>query len=202
MAVNEQDYTGFALDPATGKRHTLQHLPEDITEWEPQVYMLEEDDKVLAGIQGVVNLPLQELTNRTAYLKAEIAKRGAVTKTITLAASGWTSAADADVESSLGSYVYTYEDADIAATMIPQLIPTPQSLSTVQTSGINDIVQTLDGKLLLWADQVPSEDITAQLTLFAVASSIAAGDSSDTSATLNENDISDVISGVYEDDGV
>ncbi|MBQ8691959.1 MAG: hypothetical protein IJ520_02335 [Synergistaceae bacterium] len=200
MAVNEQDYVGFALDPATGKRHTLQHLPEDITEWEPQVYMLEENDKVLAGIQGVVNLPIQQLTNRTAYLKSEIAKRGAVTKTITLAASGWASSADAETESSLGSYVYTYEDADIDATMIPQLIPAPQSLSAVQTSGINDIVQTLDGKLLLWADQVPSEDITAQLTLFAVTSSIAAGDVDDTSPTMDDSDIGDVISGMYPDD--
>ena len=200
MAVNEQDYAGFALDPATGKRHTLQHLPEDATNWEPQVYMLEEDDKVLAGIQGVVNLPIQQLTNRTAYLKSEIAKRGAVSKTITLAASGWTSAADAETESNLGSYVYVYEDADIDATMIPQLIPAPQSLSTVQDAGINDIVQTLTGKLILWADSVPSEDITAQLTLFAVASSIAAGDVDDTSPTMDDSDIGDVIGGMYPDD--
>ena len=198
MAVIEQDYTGFAIDPATGKRHTLQHLPEDGTDWEPQVYLLEEGDKVLGGIQGVVNLPIQELTNRTAYLKSELIKRGAVTKTITLAASGWTNI----TSSSLGNYVYVYEDADIGATMIPQVIVLPHYLDIAEAAGINNIVQTLSGKLIIWADEIPSADIAVQLTLFAVASSITDGDSSDTSDTMDENDIHDVISGTYPDDDV
>lgn len=67
MAVNEDDYIGFRVDPDTGKRHKANHLKEAVT-WEPHVYQFEDGDKLIGGPDGIDNLPLQELTNRTRYL--------------------------------------------------------------------------------------------------------------------------------------
>lgn len=73
MAVNEDDYIGFRVDPDTGERHELRHLQESAT-WEPQVYQFEDGDKLIGGTDGIDNLPLQELANRTRYLYGLVRK--------------------------------------------------------------------------------------------------------------------------------
>lgn len=196
MAIIEQDYSGFAIDPKTGRRHEFQHLPEDASEWQSQIYCLEVGDKVLAGIQGVVNLPLQELTNRTAYLRAELLKRGAVTKSITLSKNNWFEQIDG--ESS--RFKYIYEDADIGRTMQPQMILTPASLQTASDAKLDALIETQEGKLIIWADLQPNADIDAYLTLFAIAETITDGSEEDTKDTLTPEDIQDVIEDVYPDD--
>lgn len=198
MAVNEQDYSGFAIDPKTGKRHELQHLPEDASEWQSQIYQLEVGDKVLAGLQGVVNLPLQELTNRTAYLRAELLKRGAVTKFITLSKNSWLEQLDGE---SL-RFKYIYEDESIGRTMQPQMILTPASLQAASDAQLDALIETQEGRLIIWADNQPNADIDAYLTLFAIAETITDGSEEDTKDTLSPEDIQDVISDMYPDDDV
>ena len=67
MAINERNYVGFALNPTTGHPHRIRHLPRMI-DWEPAVYMYEAGDKFVADIDGIDNLPGQQLANRTEYL--------------------------------------------------------------------------------------------------------------------------------------
>ena len=194
--VNEQDYVGFAVDPATGKRHNLEHLPEDGSDWEEQIYRLEEGDAMIAGIQGVMNLPIQELTNRTAYLKTEMLKRGAVAKTVTLSSSGWA------VDSANNNYVYTLEDSDIKADMIPVIIIAPESAAIADNANLMQTVKSETGKLFIWADNIPEDDIIVQFALFAVASTISSGDIDDDAQTLDNEDVDEIISGVYPDDDI
>jgi len=68
MAIKEQDYYGFALDPVTGERHKLEHLPV-MAAWEELIYQLADGDKLTGGVDGCSNLPHQELANRTEFLK-------------------------------------------------------------------------------------------------------------------------------------
>lgn len=70
MAVIEQDYVGFGIDPKTGKRHALNHLPK-VAEWQDAIYQYEQKDKLIGGVDGIDNLQGQELANRTEYLKAQ-----------------------------------------------------------------------------------------------------------------------------------
>ena len=67
MSINERNYTGFALSPVTGRPHRIRHLPK-MVDWEPAVYMYEAGDKFVADIDGIDNLPGQQLANRTEYL--------------------------------------------------------------------------------------------------------------------------------------
>lgn len=70
MAINERNYVGFAVSPTTGRPHRIRHLPR-MAEWEPGVYLWEEGDKFVGGIDGIDNLPTQQLANRTEYLYRE-----------------------------------------------------------------------------------------------------------------------------------
>lgn len=67
MAIQEQDYVGFGIDPTTGNRHAIKHLPEQAV-WEDGIYQIEQGDKVMGGTDGISNLPAAQLANRTAYL--------------------------------------------------------------------------------------------------------------------------------------
>ena len=67
MAINERNYMGFALSAATGSPHRIRHLPKMI-EWEKAVYMYEAGDKFVADVDGIDNLPGQQLANRTEFL--------------------------------------------------------------------------------------------------------------------------------------
>ena len=67
MAVNYDDYTGYALDKTTGMRHAIKTLPET-AEWEEGIYQFENGDKCIGGVGGIDNLPIQQLVNRSAYL--------------------------------------------------------------------------------------------------------------------------------------
>lgn len=67
MAINERNYTGFALNTTTGKPHQIRHLPK-MVEWENGIYMYEAGDKFVADIDGIDNLPAQQLANRTEFL--------------------------------------------------------------------------------------------------------------------------------------
>ena len=69
MAVNYNDYMG--IGPSTdnsGTRHTINHLPI-VANWETEVYEIENGDYLLGGRMGLLNLPIQQLANRTEYLK-------------------------------------------------------------------------------------------------------------------------------------
>ena len=70
MAINERNYVGFAINPKTGKPHAIRHLPK-MAEWEKGVYLYECGDKFIADIDGIDNLPGQQLANRTEFLYAE-----------------------------------------------------------------------------------------------------------------------------------
>ena len=207
--VKEQDYTGFALNQATGERHALRHLPENGSEWQDQVYLLEEGDLMLGGMQGVMNLPIQELTNRTAYLKNALdngaGQAQAKTKLITLEAANWTRIGELDeleTESNYGNYIYILADSDVKADMIPFIFIAPENAVAAGEANISQTAQAEDGKLYIWADNIPVTDIDAQLTLFAVVSSIEAKDTGENSQTLDSGDISDIISGTYPDDDI
>ena len=69
MAAIEKNYIGFGVSALTGKPHEIRHLPKDIT-WEKGIYQLEFGDKVIGGVDGVDNLPNQQLANRTEWLFA------------------------------------------------------------------------------------------------------------------------------------
>ena len=69
MAVNENGYVGFGpVAKGSTTLHEINHLTET-AEYAEKVYQLETNDYAIGGPSGVLNLPLQELANRTAYLK-------------------------------------------------------------------------------------------------------------------------------------
>ena len=197
MAIIEEDYIGIGIDPRTGRRHAINHLAE-MAEWEPGIYRFEENDAVVGGPQGVDNLPLQELANRTAYLRAEMLKRGAVTQFLTLSKDNWVEQIDG--ESS--RFKYIYEDESIGRTMQPQMILTPDSLQIASDAQLDSLLETQEGKLIIWANLQPQADIKAYLTLFAITDTITDGSEEDTKDTLSPEDIQDVISDMYPDDDV
>jgi hypothetical protein len=67
MALNEKDFSGFGTD-STGTQHAINHVAE-LADWESGIYQIEKNDDVLGGAYGLVNLPIRQLANRTAYLK-------------------------------------------------------------------------------------------------------------------------------------
>ena len=195
MAVIEEDYIGIGIDPRTGRRHAITHLSE-MAEWEPGIYRFEENDAVVGGAQGVDNLPLQELTNRTVYLRAEMLKRGAVTQSVTLSKDNWFEQIDGEKS----RFKYIYEDATIGRTMQPQMILTPDSLQIARNAQLDPLLETQEGKLIIWSNLQPEDDIRAYLTLFAITDTITDGGEEDTKDTLSPEDITDVIDGMYPDD--
>ena len=69
MALNEGSYIGFGpIVKGSTVQHDINHLTET-AEYADKIYQLETNDFAIGGPSGVLNLPLQELTNRTAYLK-------------------------------------------------------------------------------------------------------------------------------------
>ena len=195
MAIIEEDYVGIGIDPRTGRRHAINHLSE-MAEWEPGIYRFEENDAVVGGAQGVDNLPLQELTNRTVYLRAEMLKRGAVTKSLDLLKDNWIEQIDGETS----RFKYIYEDADIGRTMQPQMILTPDSLQIASDAQLDPLLETQEGKLIIWANLQPQADIKAYLTLFAITDTITDGSEEDTKDTLTPEDIADIVDDVYPDD--
>ena len=195
MAIIEEDYVGIGIDPRTGRRHAINHLSE-MAEWEPGIYRFEENDAVVGGPQGVDNLPLQELANRTAYLRAEMLKRGAVTKSLDLLKDNWIEQIDGETS----RFKYIYEDADIGRTMQPQMILKPASLKTASDAQLDPLIETQDGQLIIWASLQPEDDIKAYLTLFAITDTITDGSEEDTKDTLSPEDIADIVDDVYPDD--
>ena len=195
MAIIEEDYVGIGIDPRTGRRHAINHLSE-MADWEPGIYRFEENDAVVGGAQGVDNLPLQELTNRTVYLRAEMLKRGAVTKSLDLLKDNWIEQIDGETS----RFKYIYEDADIGRTMQPQMILTPDSLQIASDAQLDPLLETQEGKLIIWANLQPQADIKAYLTLFAITDTITDGSEEDTKDTLTPEDIADIVDDVYPDD--
>ena len=187
MAVNEQDYAGFALDPKTGQRHAINHLPKSAT-WEDGVYRLEPKDKILGGIDGIANLPLQQLANRTEYLKqkaeqqaerieevAQIAEDAAshgsssvLTVDIVVPNDGWEA-------STVGEYLYFADitNETITQEMTPKLIFSVDNLKAAQNAGIGEVCETLEGKLRIYAMEIPTAAIPATLCLFGASGGIS-----------------------------
>lgn len=72
MAVNTNDYVGIgASNSDAGTRHTINRLPET-ADWEPDIYQYEQDDYLVGGRNGVMNIQPTQLANRTGYLKAKV----------------------------------------------------------------------------------------------------------------------------------
>ena len=190
--INENDYVGYGIDKTTGKRHKIEHLPENAF-WETGVYQYEQNDKLIGGIDGIDNLQAQALVNRTAYLKekqesqatrieevaqiAEEAKEEAeqgggsasvLTVPITIPITGWN-------DCHVGDY-FKYveiEDETITAEMTPQLIFAPEYMKAAQAVGIGEACETLEGKLCIYAMEIPAAAIPATLCLFGASGGIS-----------------------------
>lgn len=161
--VREQDYAGFAIDPATGQRHELRHLPKD-TDWQEEIYMIEPKDKILGGLDGLMNLPIQELANRTEYLKKEIEEKGgtgAFTTDISIPATGWKEMTGADYP-----YYIDIPHEKITADMIPMLTILPNSIGDASAFGICPACETVAGAVRVFTKTVPDNAIAASLALF------------------------------------
>ena len=171
MAVIEDDYVGFGIDPVTGRRHAINHLPVD-ADWETGIYQLEEGDSVIGGVKGIDNLPLQQLANRTEFLKQEVEKRGAVTFEITIPATGWVKNLD---DRTGYPYQIDIQNEIIDDTMFPQVIALPEYDEIVKKAQIYSKVETIDGALKIKAKAIPESEIKAQLTLQGVALTISGG---------------------------
>lgn len=69
--INEHDFVGFAINPITGKRMPARHFAR-VAEWEPDIFMHEEGQQVGGGVNAVDNLPLNQLANRSEWLKSQL----------------------------------------------------------------------------------------------------------------------------------
>ncbi|MGX2951664.1 phage tail protein, partial [Ursidibacter sp. B-7004-1] len=66
-----------------------------VKKWVTQVYLIEENDPVHGGEQGITNRPLRELADRTEYLKAHLTpKQLGANSTNTSSETGHTHAID------------------------------------------------------------------------------------------------------------
>ena len=75
--INEQDFVGFAINPVTGKRAPARHFAR-VAEWEPDIFMHEEGQQVGGGANAIDNLPLNQLANRSEWLKAQLPTIGEI----------------------------------------------------------------------------------------------------------------------------
>lgn len=176
MAVIESDYIGFGIDPLTGKRHPINHLPVN-PEWEEGIYQLEEGDSVIGGLKGIDNLPLQQLANRTEYLKGkadsfedkieELESRndGAsiAVLDVTIPAEGWVKD---DNATSGWPYYIDIQNESITEDTLPALTISLTAMTMAQEAGIAPVVQTLNKALRVFAQSVPKTEIPASLALF------------------------------------
>lgn len=77
--MDYEAYIGRGIHKITGRDRPVTTLPNDV-EWVENIYCLEAADnvytadKVLGGVDGVANAPIQALTNRTNYLKDTVFK--------------------------------------------------------------------------------------------------------------------------------
>lgn len=173
MPINENDYVGFGIDPVTGKRHEINHLPV-MNEWEPGIYQHEQGDKIIGGIDGIANLPLQQLANRTEYLKGKVENAGGVlTIQITIPTAGWVK--DETDTTGYPWHVDIANDA-IRASMTPFLTALRESLPVVKKAGMCPTVETLDGALRVYSRAVPESDISTSLALSGSGSGGGGGD--------------------------
>ena len=77
--MNYESYQGRGVNRATNRDRPVTYLP-NTSEWVTRIYCLEGEDniytadKVLGGLDGVSNAPLQALANRTYYLYEQMSK--------------------------------------------------------------------------------------------------------------------------------
>ena len=136
--INEQDYVGFALDAATGKRKPIRHFAK-VAEWEPGIFMHETYEQVIGGEQGLDNLPLQQLANRTEYLKAHLTSN----ETLQMLC---------DEINKLRRYVYAYTPDGVKKIQVQMSrdAPTDSNIAWIKTDGSDTIIDpelniTVDG---------------------------------------------------------
>ena len=187
MAVNVLDYVGIGIDPKTGRRHEIKYLPKD-ADWEDAIYQFEQKDKLIGGVDGIDNVQAQMLSNRTEYLKqkaeqqaerieevAQIAEDAAshgsssvLTVDIVVPNDGWEA-------STVGEYPYFADitNETITAEMTPKLIFSVDHLKAAQNAGIGEACETLEGKLRIYAMEIPTAAIPATLCLFGASGGIS-----------------------------
>ena len=173
MPVIEQDYVGFGIDPKTGKRHTINHLPK-VAEWQDEIYQYEQKDKLIGGEDGIDNLQAQELANRTEYLKAQTDAHAEKIKKIEDEGAGGAGVFVCDIaipatgwKSGTGDYPYRIDIANekITADTIPVLTVLPVSVQEAAACGICPACETAAGALRVYAMAVPDAALSASLTL-------------------------------------
>ena len=163
MAINEQDYAGYAIDPSTGRRHEIRHLPEQDS-WEPGIYQFEDGDLLIGGVNGLDNLAINQLANRTLYLKnrlAEVKASEPLMYNFTIPSTGW--------QKNAGSFCcrLTLTDSNIKADRPVQIVIAPDSLEEAGMCGLSSVVTFAEGTITLYAKAMPSADINAEITIFA-----------------------------------
>lgn len=167
MPINENDYVGFGIDPATGRRHAIKHLPA-MAEWEPGVYQVEQGDKIIGGVDGIHNLPIQQLANRTEYLKQQIDQGGGNVPGIrivdvTLPVTDW---APDGADTTGYPYFLDIADSVLEGVESGTVIPARESLDVVAGAGICPTIDILSGKIRVYSARVPAADISGTAVIF------------------------------------
>lgn len=163
MAINEQDYAGYAIDPKTGRRHEIRHLPEQDS-WEAGIYQTEQGDFFIGGVNGLDNLAINQLTNRTLFLKnrlSEVASYVPSTYELSIPANGW-------VEEAKGAYRYrlTLPNENVRANAPLHIHLLPESEEAAGLCGFSSLVLSGDGTITFYAKAKPRTAIAARLTVF------------------------------------
>ncbi len=122
-----------------------------LNQWDNEVYLFEETDVVQGGEAGVDNVPLKNLANRTAWLKANLGLITNVQDDVVIAANASISAA---LQSSLivafannQNIVLTLDNANTFkhGAIIPiSALCTPGNVVTINTTGVS-ILNPVDG---------------------------------------------------------
>jgi len=187
LAVNVLDYVGIGIDPKTGRRHEIKYLPKD-ADWEDAIYQFEQKDKLIGGVDGIDNVQAQQLSNRTEYLKqkaeqqatrieevAQIAEDAASHGSASVLTVGIFVPIDGWEASTVGDYPYFVDitNETITQDMTPQLIFSAEHAKAAQNVGIGEACETLEGKLRIYAMEIPAAAIPATLCLFGVSGGIA-----------------------------
>lgn len=163
MAINEEDYAGYAIDPKTGRRHEINHLPEQDC-WEEGIYQFEQGDLLIGGPNGIDNLALNQLTNRTLYLKNRLEETAGYVPTtydFTIPVGGWQ-------KKETGAYTCSLRivNENIRENAPVQIIIHPECSETAGLCGLSPAIGIGDGTITLYAKAKPQSAISASLTVF------------------------------------
>ena len=162
MAINEQDYAGYATDPRTGRRHEIRHLPEQDC-WEEGIYQTEQGDFFIGGINGLDNLATNQLANRTLYLKNrlnEVASYTPATYAFSIPAEGW--------QDNSGAWAcrLAVTNENIRSDAPTQIAIAPECQEAASLYGLSPIAIVGEGTVTIFSKRKPMSAISGSLTVF------------------------------------